>query len=383
MPREESKSRTGTTGSVFSALRSTARLRPVARNRKRRGAKAGLPPGTLVHVGEPRAGSVEITIFDYDASNVHEEHLAELRACAEHRGTPGVTWINVDGVHDTAIVQRLGEAYGIHPLVLEDIVNTDQRPKVEPGEGYVHAVVKMLSCRGEQHEIVAEQVSFVLGEGFLLTFQEEPQHDVFEPVRERIRKNQGSIRQRGADYLCYRLIDAIVDNYFVVMERIGERIETLEEEVVDDPTPKTLRGLHEIKRKLTNLRRSVWPLREAIGSLTHGESALVRSETLMYFRDIYDHTIQVIDTLETYRDLVADMLDLYLSSQSNRMNEIMKILTVITTIFIPLSFIAGIYGMNFHYMPELASRWGYPIALGSMLAIGLAMVAWFKRKGWM
>jgi len=344
--------------------------------------RAGRPPGTLIHVGERKTDQVRVTAIDYDESSVNEHELDDIEECFPFKDTATVTWINVDGIHDTDVIQKLGDCYGIHPLVLEDVVNTSQRPKLEEFDDYVFLVLKMLLLNEEERRPEFEQVSIVLGQNFVISFQER-EGDVFETVRERIRSGKGRIRRGGADYLAYAFVDSIVDGYFVVLETFGEYIEALEEELVADPDRKTLQKLNDMKRETIFLRKSIWPLREVISALQREESALVEDSTRVYLRDVYDHTIQVIDTVETFRDILTGMLDIYLSSVSNRMNEVMKVLTVIATIFIPLTFIAGVYGMNFRFMPELGWRWGYPITWFVMVVIGVLMVVFFKRKKWL
>jgi magnesium transporter len=347
-----------------------------------RARKSGLPPGTLVHVGQDRTEPVRITVMAYDEERVEEKEATGAGDCFLLAGRPGVTWINVDGVHQTDIVERVGECLQIHPLVLEDIVNTDQRPKVEDFDDYVFLVARMLRYDGDGGGLQVEQISLLLGPNYVISFQEKP-GDVFDPVRERIRNSRGRIRRMGADYLAYALLDALVDSYFLVLEQIGEEIETIEDRLVTDPRPDTLQTIHDLKRDTVFLRKSVWPLREVASSLERGETSLIGEEILIYLRDVYSHTIQVMDTVETFRDMISGMLDIYLSSISNRMNEVMKVLTIIATIFIPLTLIAGIYGMNFQYMPELSSRWGYPAVWLVMLAVAAVMLIYFRRKKWL
>jgi magnesium transporter len=349
---------------------------------KKRSKKAGLPPGTLVHIGERKAGELKLTIIDYDEARSQEREVKTIEECFVFKEKPTVTWINIEGLHDVQALEKLGECYGIHPLVLEDILNTDQRPKMEDYGEYLYIVLKMLDGSQKNGEINTEQVSLILGPNFIFSFQEAG-GDVFDPVRERIRNNKGRIRKMGADYLAYTLLDAIVDNYFIILEKMGEKIEILEEKVVTLPTPETLGVIHHLKREMIFLRKAVWPLREVIGSLERGESPFMSESTKLYLRDVYDHTIQVIDTVETFRDMVSGMLDIYLSSVSNRLNSVMKVLTIITTIFMPLTFIAGIYGMNFKYMPELEWPWSYPIILLLMFGVGIFMLFYFKRKKWL
>jgi magnesium transporter len=344
--------------------------------------KMGLPPGTLVHVGEKKAEKVRISIIDYDEAHVEEKEAKAVEECFPFKDKPTVTWINVDGLHEVNLIEQLGAHFGLHPLLLEDILHTEQRPKLEDHEAYLFVVLKMLYYNGEAREIQAEQVSLILGSNFVISFQER-EGDVFKYVRERIRNSKGRIRKVGSDYLAYALIDAIVDNYFIILEKLGETIESIEEELVTSPTPETLQTIHHLKREMIFLRKSVWPLREVISALDRGESPLIQESTDIYLRDLYDHTIQVIDSVETFRDMVSGMLDIYLSSVSNKMNEVMKVLTIIATIFIPLTFIAGIYGMNFQYMPELGWRWGYPLVWFVMGSILITMMVYFRRRKWL
>ena len=349
---------------------------------KRTSEKAGLPPGTLVHIGEKKIEKVKITIIDYDEAQFQETEAKTPEEFLPFENKPTVTWINIDGIHQLEVIEKIGKHFDLHPLLLEDIVNTEQRPKTEDFGDYVFVVLKMLRFDEEEDEIKAEQVSLVLGSHFVLSFQEE-EGDVFNPIRERIRKSKGRIRKMGADYLAYALMDAIVDNYFIVLEILGERIEDLEQELVTNPTTETLQTIHILKREMIFLRRSVWPLRELISGLERTESSLIKKTTNIFLRDVYDHTIQVIDTIESLRDMVSGMLDTYLSSISNRMNEVMKVLTIIATIFIPLTFIAGVYGMNFQFMPELGWRGGYFGVLLVMLVVSVGMGIYFKRKKWL
>jgi len=349
---------------------------------KKRSKKAGLPPGTLVHIGEKKAETPKIIIMDYDEAHFEEKETKTIEECFLFKDKPTVTWINIDGLHQVEILERLGECYGLHPLVLEDILNTDQRPKMEDYGEYLYIVLRMLNYNDKSSEIEAEQISLILGPNFVFSFQER-EGDTFNLIRERIRNSKGRIRKMGADYLTYTLLDSIVDNYFIILEKLGEKIEFLEDELVTRPTPETLQIIHHLKREMIFLRKAVWPLREVIGSLERGEPPLVKETTRVYLRDVYDHTIQTIDTIETYRDMVSGMLDIYLSSISNRLNAVMKVLTIIATIFMPLTFLAGIYGMNFKYMPELEWRWGYLMVWLIMIGIGVFMLTYFKKKRWL
>lgn len=349
--------------------------------------KAGLPPGSSVYVGEQKVDRVSITILDYDREAVRHSSPASLEECFSHKDSPTRSWINVDGLHDTETISRIGAGFGLHPLIIEDVLNTTQRPKIDVHDDYVYLVVRMHSYDGAKMEVTTEQVSIIFGDSFLLTFQERP-GDIFDSVRERIRTGRGKIRKMGHDYLAYCLLDAIVDSYFSVLEKVGEELELLEESLLVAPTPEILHRIHFLKREMILMRKAVWPLRDVISSLQRQEVPLVSAEIMVYLRDLYDHTIQVIDTVETFRDMLSGMVEIYLSSISNRMNEVMKVLTIFAAIFIPLTLIAGIYGMNFNTnkspfnMPELDWYLGYPFALGLMVAIGLIMVVVFKKKGW-
>jgi len=342
---------------------------------------AGLSPGSLVHVGERKVDKARITVLDYDADNVFEKEVASVEECYPFRDTSTVTWINVDGIHDADVVGKLGGHFGLHPLVLEDIMNTTQRPKMEDLGEAVYLVLKMIST-GPEGDIGAEQLSLVFGPNYVLSFKEQP-GDAFGPVRERIRKGQGRLRKMGPDYLAYALLDAAVDDYFVVLEKLGDRVESLEDELISNPDRKTLADIHDLKTKMLFLRKAIWPLRDAAGRLERAETPLIKESTGIYIRDVYDHLIQIIDNIETFRDMLSGILDIYLSSVSNRMNEVMKILTIIGTIFIPLTFLVGVYGMNFEFIPEIHWRWGYFALWGVMLLMGGSLVMFFKRKKWL
>lgn len=342
--------------------------------------EAGLPPGILKPSLEDKQ-EVKITIIDYRESHFQEKVVQSVEDCFAFKDEPTVTWINLDGLKNLQSLEKLGEKFGIHPLVLEDILTTDQRPKMEDYDSYIYFVLKMLGYDAATGEVNVEQVSFILGKNFVISFQ-ECQGDVFDSVRDRIRNAKGRVRKEGADYLVYALIDAIVDNYFLILEKLGEKIEELEEDLIKDTTQAALREIHRLKREMIYMRKSVWPLREAIGNLQRSGSSLIKKSSGVYLRDVYDHTIQIIDTIETMRDMVSGMLDIYLSNMSNRMNEVMKVLTVIATIFIPLTFITGVYGMNFKHMPELESQNGYFIVWTLMIGVAGLMFYYFKRKNW-
>jgi len=348
----------------------------------RRSKKAGLPPGTLVHIGEKRPEPVRITYMDYDEQRFQEKQGVAVEECFPFKDTATTTWINIDGIDEIPIIEKIGKAYDLHPLVLEDIATAGQRPKFDTYEKHAYIVLNMLSYNSTSRVVESEQMSVVLGASFVISFQERV-GDVFEPIRDRIRQAKGIVRKMGADYLAYRLIDAIVDSYFGILEKIGERIEDLEDELIDSATEETLRKIHSLKREMMFLRRSIWPLRELVNGMLRDESSLIGDQTRLYLRDVYDHTIQVIDTIESFRDMAAGMLEIYLSSVSNRMNAVMKVLTIIATIFIPLSFISGVYGMNFPNMPEIGWQYGYPAVLLLMLAITTVMLVYFRRKKWL
>lgn len=348
---------------------------------KKRSTKTGLPPGALVHIGEKKAEKVRINILDYDENQFEEKEARTIEECFPFKDKPTITWINIDGLHQVDIIEKIGKNFDLHPLLLEDILNTEQRPKIEDFETCIYIVLKMLLYDEKTNEINSEQVSIILGQNFVISFQEK-EVDVFNPLREIIRTGKGRIRKMGADYLAYSLIDAIVDGYFLILEKLGENIEDVEEIMMSNPSPVTLKDIHKLKRRMISLRKSVWPLREVVSALERSESSLIHDQTRIYLKDVYDHTIQVIDSVETNRDVLSGMLDVYLSSISNKMNEIMKVLTIIATIFIPLTFIVGVYGMNFEFMPELKWYWGYPAIWSVMLIIGISMMLYFRKKKW-
>jgi len=342
----------------------------------------GLSPGTVVYIGEEKTDEVKISVIDYNEREFIKRAGVKAEDCFPFRDKDSITWINIDGVHNIDIIEDIGGYFGLHPLVMEDISNTTQRPKTEDFDNYIFVVLKMLYFDEKNREIEVEQVSLILGKNFVISFQEK-EGDVFDTVRERIEKDKGRIRKMGSDYLLYSLIDAVVDNYFSVLEKIGDRVEELEADIVEEVAQESLGNIHKSKKDMILLRRSVWPLREVINSLSREKTALISGNVLIFFRDVYDHTIQVIETIETFRDMLSGLHDTYLSSISNRMNEIMKVLTMFASIFIPLTFVAGIYGMNFHYMPELDWRWGYFTVWGSFIVVGVSMLFYFKQKKWL
>jgi len=348
----------------------------------RRSKKAGLPPGTVVYVGEKRPSETRISTIDFNETGIEENEVRKIDKIFPLKNKGVITWINIDGLKRIDIVEKIGRELGLHPLVLEDIANTSQRPKMEDFTDYLFVVFKMLQYNENAKDIEAEQISLILGQNWVISFQEN-EGDVFDPIRERLRTDKGRIRKMGADYLVYTLIDSVVDNYFAVLEKVGEKIEEIEDEIIANPSLKTMQAIHDLKRQLILLRKSVWPFREVISRLERWESKLINKSTDIFLRDVYDHTIQVIDAIETFRDMLSGMLDIYMSGVSNKMNEVMKVLTIIATIFIPLTLVAGIYGMNFRYMPELEWEIGYPFVLLIMLAVGIVMLLYFRKKKWL
>ena len=346
----------------------------------------GSLPGTLNLKAD--APPPKIVLIDYNETSAIRVKLESPEACAPYLDTESVSWVDVMGLGNQQTWQGLGKVFNLHPLVQEDVVNVPQRPKVEDYEDQLVIIAWMVTLKPSDGGFHKEQVSLILEKNYLLTVQEEPNYDCFSSVRDRIRNNKGIIRKQKADYLAYTLLDAIVDGFFPVLEMFGEQIEDLESEVVANPTPKTLNKIYKIRRELLSLRRAIWPQRDAINSLIRDGSDLISPEVRIYLRDCYDHAVQVMDMVETYRELAAGLMDVYLSSVGNRMNEIMKILTVISTIFIPLTFVAGIYGMNFNTekspwnMPELNWYFGYPLCIALMLAIASALFYFFWRRGW-
>jgi magnesium transporter len=342
----------------------------------------GTSPGTLVPAPEKKSAKSRITLIAYDQDHYLKKEIESIEEALPLKDSPSVTWINIDGLHDIALIESIGRQFGIHPLTQEDIVNLGQRPKAEDFDDYIYIVFKMLSYRDGTDQIESEQVSLILGSNFLISFQEVP-GDVMAPVRERIEKGKGRIRKAGCGYLAYALIDSVVDHYFLVLEAFGEKIEALEAELLSDPTPNSLQHLYAMKRDVIFFRKQVWPIREMLNRIVKEESPLIDKSVDVFISDVYDHTIQIIDTIESFRDLMAGLLDIYLSTISNRMNAIMKMLTIMATIFIPLTFIAGIYGMNFDYMPELKWHWAYPALWAIFISIFVGMLAWFKHKKWL
>lgn len=351
-------------------------------NVKRYSSTAGKPPGTLIFVGDKRTDHVDIAVMDYDAAGVREHKIEKPEDCRGFLNDSTVTWVNIVGLDDTATLERIGRVFGLHPLVMEDVVHTGQRPKIEDHGEYIFFLFKLLRPASTGNAISVEQVSLIVGKNYVLSFKEVA-GDIFGMIRDRIRDGLGRIRETGPDYLAYALLDAVVDHYFLVLEDVGDQIEVLQERVFSETGTEVLRDLHRLKSAAVFLRKNIWPLREVVGELERSESPLINDATAPYLRSVYEHTVQAIDMLEALRDMLSGALEIYLSTSGNRMNEIMKVLTLIATIFIPLTFVAGIYGMNFEYMPELKWRCGYLVVWLIMIAIGVGMWFFFKRRKWL
>ena len=352
--------------------------------RKTRAKKTGLPPGSLIHTGESGAGRpVTIRLMDYDQETIQEKQVQTVEECFPFRNQPTVTWIDIDGLHQVEHIKTLGDAFGIHPLVQEDILNVAQRPKFEDHQSYIYIVVKMLSYDDQLQRIDREQFSLILGDNYVITFKEKAGGDVLDPVRERLRSGKRRIRRMGADYLAHALLDAVADYYFVVLEKFGDTVEDLEERALAHPRQEVLRHIQRAKRDILFLRHAIWPLRELVGALQKSESELIAEETGIYFKDIADHVIQLVDEVEIYRETIADLRHIFLSNLSNQLNQVMKVLTVFAAVFIPLTFLVGVYGMNFEYMPELKWPWAYPVLWLLMLGLGGGMFYYFYRKKWL
>jgi magnesium transporter len=347
--------------------------------KQRKQSKRGKPPGSLVHVGTRYLQKPEVEIISYNTDEYERSQIDDFRRIPmiENR----VDWLNISGVHDPDLIGAVGTQFSIHPLLSEDIMNTYQRPKIEFSKDHMLIILKMADL--DEHGLpVYEQVSLIVGRGYLISFQEKP-GDVLEEVRKRIAFHSGYIRDKGADYLCYAIVDAIIDKYYEIMESISDRVEQTEETIASQFS-ETLSGqIHALRKDVIYLKKAVWPLREVIGSMLRDGKDYISQDAMPFFRDTYDHVIQIVDGVETYRDLISGLSDSYMNSVSNRMNSIMKVLTLISTIFIPMTFIAGIYGMNFAYMPELSLRWGYFAAWGVMITIAVIMIIFFRRKKWL
>jgi magnesium transporter len=342
----------------------------------------GSAPGTLVHIGEKKIDAPRIRLIDYTHARTDEKIVERIEDLYPLRDSETVSWINIDGIHDMSLIESIGTHFGIHPLTLEDIVNTGHRPKAEELDTYVYIVLKMLHFHDSDHTVSSEQVSLIVGDRYLISLQEAP-GDVFSKVRQRLVQAKGWLRRRGSDYLAYALIDAIVDHYYVIMESIGERIEWLEEQLIDRPDADRLSDIHSLKREVIYFRKQVWPMRDMMARLTKGEFDIFQEQNRIFWNDVLDHIVLLSDTIESYRDILSSIQDLYLSTVSNRMNQVMKVLTVMASVFIPITFIAGVYGMNFKNMPELDWPWGYALVWIVMIALAAVMLIIFKKKRWL
>jgi magnesium transporter len=343
--------------------------------------KVRKPLDTLSSTGEPKDAKTCVTVVSYSPTTFNEVHGNSLAECLPG-DQPGITWINISGLKDMNIIKQVAKRFNLHPLTVEDILNVGHYSKMEEYEHYCFISLKMLLWRPNLKDFYSEQLSIVFSEKFIITFQ-ETETDFFDDIYHRLRDAPGKLRQQGSDYLIYRLIDSVVDQYFVALDGMSDQLENLEEMIIATPTPKHSRIIYHLKRKVLLLRKAIWPIREAINRLLHAENEFITPFTRLYFRDVYDHTIQAIDTLESFRDMLSGLLDVYLTSVSNKMNEIMKVLTIIATIFIPITFIASIYGMNFKNIPELNTRWGYPVVLCVMFLVAISMLIFFRRKKWL
>ena len=344
--------------------------------------KSGLPPGSLVHVGEVHTHEHKISVINYNKSTLKKHTIKSIEELLPYKTTDTITWVIVDGLKDVSIIDAIGQHFGIHVLVLEDILNTHQRPKFEEFDGYLYIVIKAISLGNDDFNVEYEQISLLILNNFVFTFMEKPDA-LFDPILNRLDNDKSQIRNLGPDYLAYIIMDTVVDEYFALQDAFDELIESVEDKLLSDPSSETLSIIQKIKRELIFLRRTVSPLRELLAAIQRSESPLLNEKTRRYFGDIYDHAIRIIEAIESYRDLIAGMLDIYLSSVSNKMNETMKILTVFASIFIPLTFIAGVYGMNFEYMPELKWRWGYPALWFIFIGVSVFLLRFFKKKKWL
>ena len=343
--------------------------------------KVGLKPGELLHVGERKLDKIRIRVTDFDLEHLEERELQSIEECEKYRDKDTVSWINIDGLHNIESMTKLRKIFRISSLVFEDVVNTHQRPKFEEYDNYIFIISKMINYDAETHTISFEHISFIFGKNYVLSFQEKF-GDFFEPVRERIRNSLGRLRRKKSDYLNYALIDVMVDNYFVVADKLNIGLNGLEDELMTNPTQDTLKQMYIIKRELLKLSRNIRPMREVTSNFYKMETDLIDTRNNIYLRDLYDHTVDLNESVDMDRELVSGMIDTYISITGNKLNEIMKILTIMASIFIPLTFIAGVYGMNFENMPELNDKWGYHLTLLIMLLIGAIMVIYFRRKKW-
>jgi magnesium transporter len=349
--------------------------------KKKTTSKVGLPPGTIIHVGEQKIEKVSITLTEYDENKVETCEINSVEEIDPYTDTPQVTWVNVCGLHDTELIKQIGEKFNIHPLVLEDILNTETRPKIEITDNYIFISMKMLSNNNLENQILAEQVSFILGNSFVFSFLEKSD-GIFNPIKDRITSNYGRVRKQASDYLFYALMDVVVDQYFLLLEQIEQNIESLDDEVINNADRSQIEKIYNLKNKLLLTRRSLWPLRELFTRLIREESKLINKKIVPYLRDLLDHTIHITETIDLQREITNGIMETHLSLMSYKMNEVMKVLTVMASIFIPLTFIVGVYGMNFLNMPEMKWPWAYPALWGVMIGLSVLMLYFFKKKKW-
>ncbi|MGB5538867.1 MAG: magnesium/cobalt transporter CorA [Gammaproteobacteria bacterium] len=344
--------------------------------------KSGLPPGTLIHVGEVLATETRVSVVDYTRERCKEHVAHSIEDITQYRNTDSVTWVNVEGLINVELIDAIGQQFDIHPLVLEDILNTHQRPKFEQYDDYLFLVFKVVYSAEDGVSVNYEQASVLILNDYVFTFKEK-QDDIFEPIKARLRNQKGRFRSMGADYLAYTILDTVVDLYLSLQDYLDKVIESVEDDLLATPDTTTLANIQRIRRELIFLRRSSAPLRDLLNGILRSDSELISDSTLIYFRDVHDHVMRVTDAFETYRDMMTGLMDIYNSTISNRMNEIMKVLTVFASIFIPLTFLTGIYGMNFDYMPELKWHWAYPVIWVGFILITLLLLVYFKRKKWL
>ena len=344
--------------------------------------KAGMPPGSLVHVGDVLKTESRITLIDYSAEHIEEQAVYAIEEILPYKDKATITWVNIEGLKNIALIESIGNAFNIHPLVLEDILNTHQRPKFEEYEDYLYIVLKGLSVDSEELFVNYEQISIIVLDNLIFTFK-EVEDDLFAPIIKRLKNGKGKIRNLGTDYMTYAILDMIVDQNFVLLETLDEILDSIEDELLTNPTAATLASIQRIKRELISIRRSVLPVRDMLNAIIRSDSALIHERVHIYLRDVYDHALRISESIESYRDILSGLMDIYVSSVSNKMNEIMKILTVFASIFIPLTFIAGIYGMNFEYMPELRWKWAYPVLWIAFITIPVVLLVYFRKKKWL
>lgn len=356
--------------------------RPSFLRHKRGDKKPGDAPGTLHFTGDQRLDKVHINLYDYDSEQLSEHDLTEIDDSKPYLDSPSKTWINVSGLHDVEKLKKIWTYFELHPLVQEDIISTNQRAKIEQYPSHLFIVLKMINYIKDSEELQVEQVSIVVGENSVLSFQESDL-PIYDPVLHRLRNKAPRLRNNGVDYLSYALMDTIVDHYFKVLENVGDEIEQLEDAIIENFDEFLPEKIHSLRRKLNYFRKAIWPLRDSLNSLIRDETPFINEDHKIYFRDVNDHLVQILDGLDNYREVMIGMLDMYMSQVSNKMNEVMKVLTIIATIFIPLTFIVGVYGMNFKYMPELDVAWAYPAVWGVMIMVTLGMVLYFRRKNWL